>query len=149
VPIPDYQGVPVSPAKVVACIIRRESNGDPDIVNPDSGATGLMQIMPMHFEEGQDPCEPDWNVRKGLSIFEDKIRKSEDLYRALFWYSGKASRPEAPFVEDYWEPFVGWYKQFWGVDLEPGGEEDYKKKYEDLRNGAVAAIKTLQAVLDA
>jgi|GEM_PF-1389185 len=148
VPIPDYQGVPVSPAKVVACIIRRESNGDPDIVNPDSGATGLMQIMPFHFEEGQDPCEPEWNIRKGLSIFEEKITKAKDLYRALFWYSGKADRPEAPFIQDYWEPFVAWYKAFWGVDLQPS-EVDYKKKYDDLRNGAVAAINTLQAVLDA
>lgn len=148
VPIPDYQGIAVSPAKVVACIIRRESNGDPNIVNPDSGATGLMQIMPFHFEEGRDPKDPDWNVRKGLSIFAGKIAKAQDLYRALFWYSGKAGRPEAPFIEEYWEPFVAWYKEFWGVDLEPDGV-DYKKKYEGLRNGVVAAIRTLQAVVDA
>jgi len=149
VPIPDYQGVPVSPAKAIACLIMRESRGDPDIVNPDSGATGLMQIMPFHFEEGQNPCDPEWNIRKGFSIFEDKITKAKDLYRALFWYSGKADRLEAPFIEDYWEPFVAWYKEFWAVALDAEEEVNYEKKYRDLRNGAVAAITTLQAVLDA
>jgi len=147
VPIPDYEGIPVSPAKTVACIMMKESSGDPGATNPETGAAGLMQIMPMHFEEGQDPYEPEWNVKKGLSIFEDKITKSNDLFTALFWYSGKADRPVGPFTWDYWEPFVAWYKEFWGVDLEPGEEVDWEKKYTNLRNGVVAAINTLEAVL--
>lgn len=42
-----YSGTPVPP-----WIIDRESGGDPNAVNPSSGAYGCYQLMPMHYNGG-------------------------------------------------------------------------------------------------
>jgi len=77
-----------------------------------------MQIMPFHFEEGQDPFDPEWNIRKGLAILKQKVDITGDLQMALFYYSGRKNRPWEPFIRDYWQSFIRFYKDFWGIDLE-------------------------------
>lgn len=158
VPIPPVNGIHVSPAKVMAVIIKRESEGKRMATNPESGAAGLCQIMPFHFESGQDPYDPEWNVRKGLSILQDKLypknASARELQKALFYYSGKADRPWEPFIELYWAPFVKWYKEFWGIDLEPSEANELREEIARLKKGRendraamVAARNTLDAAL--
>lgn len=123
VPIPDHKGVHISPAKLLACMIMKESSGNHQATNLVTGATGLMQIMPMHFRGAQDPYDPEWNIGAGLRDLERKLfppnKPPRDLQKALFYYSGRAERSFQVFIERYWGFIVEKYKQFWGVDLEP------------------------------
>jgi len=119
VPIPDYNGVPVSPAKVVTCIIKIESNGDPKAVGGAGHAHGLMQIWKDHHP-GKNLFDPEVNIRTGLEILKNKLAIDWSLQGALYYYSGgKAWASRELYKEKYWQPFVEYYKQFWGVDLEP------------------------------
>ena len=59
-PAPNYQPGPVSSGNVGDCtgfsvpdyIIQRESGGDPNAVNPSSGAYGCSQTLPSHYQPG-------------------------------------------------------------------------------------------------
>jgi len=148
VPIPDYNGIHISPAKLLACMIMRESRGDPLAVNPITGAAGLLQIMPFHFEPGQDPYEPEWNIRKGLSILENKLYPKSapprPLQKALFYYSGTADRPWQPFIDQYWNFIVEKYKTFWGIDLEPEPTPDWEAKYKRLKDVIATEVALME-----
>lgn len=54
---------------VLAC----ESNGDPNVVNPLSGVTGLFQIHPIWFDhpEMDDPFDPEDNTRFAAWLWND------------------------------------------------------------------------------
>lgn len=54
-------------------IMRCESNCDPGAHNP-SGASGLLQLMPMWWRGQGDPYDPEFNLSRGL-----------DVYRAQGW----------------------------------------------------------------
>lgn len=85
----------VDPA-LVRAIIELESGGQPDAVNPTSGAMGLMQIVPatwdaqvaeMHLYFGttpemkpMDPFDPYDNVRVGLWLLSNLLRKYPDAH---------------------------------------------------------------------
>jgi len=142
VPIDDYKGKHISPGKTLPCIVGIESKGDPRAKNKESGCVGLCQIHPMHFEEGQDPYEPEWNIRKGLEVLDWGLgQATEDGYgrhiqHGLFYYGGRADRPWEGFLNTYWsrvDPpgFVQYYKQFWGIDLEPTGR--IQEALQDIR----------------
>lgn len=101
----------VDPA-LVRAIIERESGGQPDAVNPKTGAMGLMQIVPatwdaqvaeMHLyfgttpeESPMDPLDPYDNVRVGLWLLSHLLRKYPDaLPYALDCYAmGEAGAME-------------------------------------------------------
>lgn len=85
----------VDPA-LVRAIIERESGGQPDAVNPTSGAMGLMQIVPatwdaqvaemnLYFgttseESPMDPFDPYDNVRVGLWLLSHLLHKYPDAH---------------------------------------------------------------------
>ena len=51
-------------------IINRESGGDPAIRNyQGSGATGLLQLMPLHWQGKFDPCNPRANLKYGAKLY--------------------------------------------------------------------------------
>jgi soluble lytic murein transglycosylase-like protein len=49
---------------LLATIMQIESCGHPTIAS-HAGAQGLFQVMPFHFEAGEDPLDPDTNARRG------------------------------------------------------------------------------------
>ena len=51
---------------LAATVMQIESCGDPQAVSP-SGAQGLFQVMPFHFEPGEAMQDPDTNARRGLA----------------------------------------------------------------------------------
>lgn len=83
----------VDPA-IVRAIIERESGWQPDAVNPETGAMGLMQIMPGTWEAqvtemsryfglspaelALDPVDPYDNVRVGIWLLSTLITRYED-----------------------------------------------------------------------
>ncbi len=51
---------------LAATVMQIESCGDPQAVSP-SGAQGLFQVMPFHFEPGEAMQDPDVNAQRGLA----------------------------------------------------------------------------------
>jgi soluble lytic murein transglycosylase-like protein len=73
---------------LVATVMQIESCGNPHAVSR-SGAQGLFQVMPFHFEGGEDMQDPETNARRGLPYLAESLLQSEgDVRRALAGYNG-------------------------------------------------------------
>lgn len=51
---------------LIATLIQIESCGDPSVSSP-AGAQGLFQVMPFHFEPGEDMLDVQTNARRGMA----------------------------------------------------------------------------------
>lgn len=107
---------------IVRAIIERESGGKADAVNPETGAAGLMQIMPRTWdaqvtemsrcfglspaEMDLEPVDPYDNVRVGLWLLATLITKYEDaLPYALDCYAlGEGAAEERLLAMDDYTP---------------------------------------------
>jgi len=65
---------------LVEAVIIVESARDTNAVS-HKGAKGLMQLMPVHLEPGEDPHEPILNIEKGTAYLAQCLRKSRGIYR--------------------------------------------------------------------
>jgi soluble lytic murein transglycosylase-like protein len=95
---------------VIAIIMQIESCGDPMAISP-AGALGLMQVMPFHFEDGENMLNPDRNVQRGMGhLFACLEFGDWDMGRALACYNGG-------FVsEESWASETRAY-YYWGTGL--------------------------------
>ena len=107
---------------IVRAIIERESGGKADAVNPETGAAGLMQIMPRTWdaqvtemsrffglspaELALDPVDPSDNVRVGIWLLSTLITSYEDaLPYALDCYAlGEGAAEERLLAMDDYTP---------------------------------------------
>jgi soluble lytic murein transglycosylase-like protein len=62
---------------LLATIMQIESCGHPD-VSSSAGAQGLFQVMPFHFDAGENQIDPDTNAMRGANF----------LNQCLGWASG-------------------------------------------------------------
>ncbi len=83
---------------VIAIVIQIESCGDSDAVS-GAGALGLMQVMPFHFDYGENMLNPDINVRNGMTVFYECLTQFADwnLGLALACYNGGPSVTQQDF----------------------------------------------------
>jgi len=73
---------------IAATIMQIESCGDPQALS-HAGAQGLFQVMPFHFEAGEDAFNPDTNAFRGLSFYSYVLDLTGgDVGRALAGYNG-------------------------------------------------------------
>jgi len=73
---------------LVATVMQIESCGDPR-VRSSAGAAGLFQVMPFHFENGENPNDPDTNARRGLGYLKQSMAAANgDVRLALAGYNG-------------------------------------------------------------
>jgi len=71
---------------LVASIVEAESSFRPDAVSP-KGALGLMQLMPFHFGELDEPFDPQLNLDRGTAFLATLERRYEgDLRLAVAAY---------------------------------------------------------------
>ncbi len=77
---------------VIAIVVQIESCGDP-VVLSGAGAVGLMQVMPFHFDNGENMLNPDTNVQRGMGVFYECLTQFSDwdLGLALACYNGGPS----------------------------------------------------------
>ncbi len=90
----DKHGVPV---EVLSAMLATENDiGNPNAVNPDSGAVGLGQFMPGTAEElGIDPKDPAQAIdaaAKYLAQLEHEFGNWQDALRAYNWGPGNVRR---------------------------------------------------------
>lgn len=73
---------------LVATVMQIESCGNPQ-AGSHVGALGLFQVMPYHFQEDEEPYDPDTNALRGLGYLSDSL-KSADGHAglALAGYNG-------------------------------------------------------------
>jgi murein DD-endopeptidase MepM/ murein hydrolase activator NlpD len=123
-------GVPV---EMVLAIINNESGGDPNAQsadNPGQGsAKGLMQVMPFHFQPGENPFDPDTNLDKGVKYLASVYKQfGNDPDRAMAAYFGgpSAVRPDGSiatergdvnitigkYLSERWRPALAAYRQY-------------------------------------
>lgn len=69
-------GVPV---EAILALMDGESSGDPNAQsahNPGYGtAKGLLQTLSLHYSAGENPFDPDTNLRVGIKLFSDTYHK--------------------------------------------------------------------------
>lgn len=73
---------------IVATIMQIESCGDPEAVS-SAGAQGLFQVMPFHFEIGEEMLNPEANAYRGLSYYNQQLGETGgDVFRSFAGYNG-------------------------------------------------------------
>ena len=81
---------------IVATIMQIESCGDPKAVS-SAGAQGLFQVMPGHFEAGENMLDPDTNAMRGLNYYNVGLQyHNGDKFLSFAGYNGghgTAARP--------------------------------------------------------
>ncbi len=78
-------------AHLLATVMQIESCGHPTVISP-AGAQGLFQVMPFHFEAGEDMLEPDTNAARGADYLHYCADAADGVIgRALACYNGGPS----------------------------------------------------------
>ena len=73
---------------LVAVILQIESCGNP-FARSSAGAMGLFQVMPFHFQFGENPYDPDINALRGLNYLARSLQAANgDARFALAGYNG-------------------------------------------------------------
>lgn len=73
---------------LVAVVMQIESCGDP-FARSSAGAMGLFQVMPFHFQAGENPYQPEINAQRGLDYLARSLTASHGNVRlALAGYNG-------------------------------------------------------------
>lgn len=97
-------------ANLIATVMQIESCGDPQAIS-SAGAMGLFQVMPYHFEAGEDPYKPETNARRGLDYLNQALGARDGVIRFGFaGYNGGitgAKRPESQWANET-QRYVYW-----------------------------------------
>jgi hypothetical protein len=73
---------------ILATVIQIESCGD-HLVGSSAGAQGLFQVMPFHFEDGEDPHDPETNAKRGIGYLIGGLERSDGhIGLAMAGYNG-------------------------------------------------------------
>lgn len=101
-------------ANLVATVMQIESCGNPQALSP-AGAMGLFQVMPYHFEAGENAFAPDTNARRGLGYLSQSLAAFEgNAGMAMAGYNGGingASRPHSQWAQET----IGYL--YWGSNI--------------------------------
>ena len=105
---------------LVATVMQIESCGFL-LAESGAGAKGLFQVMPYHFQEGENPFEPDTNAKRGLKYLRQAKEAGGSSRMALAGYNGGINGAAQP--DDQWTDETTRYV-YWGIRI-----------YKDARNG--------------
>jgi len=111
---------------LIATVMQIESCGNPKALSP-AGAQGLFQVMPYHFQTGEDPFAPGINARRGLKYLRESLEAGGNVRLALAGYNGGiqgASRPQ-----ENWPAETKRYV-YWGRGI-----------YKDAKNGKSSSAR--------
>ena len=108
-------------ANLIATVMQIESCGNP-FAKSGAGAMGLFQVMPYHFESGEDPFKPATNALRGIDYLQRALVARGGIIRLGFaGYNGGitgAQRPESQWANET-QRYV-----YWGTGI-----------YDDAVNG--------------
>ena len=97
---------------IIATIMQIESCGDPGAASY-AGAQGLFQVMPFHFDAGEDMLDPDTNAMRGMAFFNRQLEYTGwDIYLSFAGYNGgyAASGSSYPYWASETKRYFTWAK---------------------------------------
>jgi len=75
-------------ADILATVMQIESCGQ-YLVSSPAGAQGLFQVMPFHFEDGEDPLDVDTNAKRGINYLREGLELADGhIGLAMAGYNG-------------------------------------------------------------
>lgn len=84
---------------IIATIMQIESCGDPNAVS-GAGAQGLFQVMPFHFEAGEDMQYPDTNAFRGMKFYNTMLAHTGgDVLLSFAGYNGGYAAADHPYEQ--------------------------------------------------
>lgn len=100
---------------IIAIIMQIESCGHP-FISSSAGAQGLMQVMPFHFDDGENQLDPETNAYRGLNHLGDCLGWTDyDLGVSFACYNGGPSvigrSPDQWFAESRY--YFEWGTRLW------------------------------------
>ncbi|GAB4521928.1 MAG: hypothetical protein Fur0018_03040 [Anaerolineales bacterium] len=96
---------------LVATVMQIESCGDPRAIS-HAGAMGLFQVMPFHFQPGENPYDPDTNAMRGMAYLHRALDAfGQNPRLALAGYNGGIGG--ASQAESLWSAEMVRYA-YWG-----------------------------------
>lgn len=99
---------------LIATVMQIESCGDPG-ARSGAGAMGLFQVMPYHFEDGENPYIPDMNALRGLGYLKKSLDTANGDFRLAFaGYNGGIG--VIPLPEASWAAETVRYA-YWGSGI--------------------------------
>lgn len=118
---------------LVAIVMQIESCGYQDAVS-SAGATGLFQVMPFHFDQGEVMHDPETNAYRGMLFLSDLLQQTSDVGLAFAGYNGGPGVMVRSW--DTWPNETQRYYR-WATGI-----------YQDIQNGHTQS-ETLQRWLEA
>ena len=120
---------------LVATVMQIESCGAPNVVSR-AGAMGLFQVMPYHFEDGEDSFNPGTNAKRGLSYLKRSLdAHNGDERLGMAGYNGGIAGTQR--AESSWAAETKRYA-YWGYGIymdSMAGKSDSPTLEEWLRAG--------------
>ena len=99
---------------LIATVMQIESCGDPKAIS-SAGASGLFQVMPFHFKDGEDRFDPQTNALRGLGYLKESLSESAgDVRLGLAGYNGGISIIQKE--ESHWPDETQRYAE-WGTGI--------------------------------
>ena len=99
---------------LVATVMQIESCGDPNALS-SAGAMGLFQVMPFHFDAGENGFDPQTNAKRGLAYLQQSLEAHNgDQGMALAGYNGGISGSQRP--ASFWANETQRYF-YWGTGI--------------------------------
>ncbi|MCL4870191.1 MAG: transglycosylase SLT domain-containing protein [Anaerolineae bacterium] len=123
----------IADANLVAIVMQIESCGFQDARSP-AGATGLFQVMPFHFDVGENHYDPETNAYRGMLFLSQLLAQANDVGLAFAGYNGGPSVMVRNW--DRWPNETQRYYR-WATGI-----------YQDIQNGETSS-PTVQRWLDA
>jgi hypothetical protein len=114
---------------LVATVMQIESCGDPK-ARSNAGAMGLFQVMPYHFQAGENPYHPPTNAKRGLAYLKQSQAKGGNIKLTLAGYNGGiqgAQRPPSAWKEETIR-YVYWGK---GIYEDAKAGKDHSPRLEE------------------
>jgi hypothetical protein len=130
---------------LVATVMQIESCGDPRALS-SAGAIGLFQVMPYHFETGENPYLPNTNAQRGLGYLKQSLASANGNYRLAFaGYNGGIG--VIPKAETSWAAetirYVYWGSGIYGDALQ--GASSSARLDEWLSSGGASLCEQAHA----
>jgi soluble lytic murein transglycosylase-like protein len=98
---------------MVATVMQIESCGDPQALSI-AGAQGLFQVMPFHFQPGEDAFHPDTNAMRGMTFLADLVEQFGQPGLAFAGYNGGPGNAVKSY--EFWPNETQRY-YYWGTGI--------------------------------
>lgn len=124
---------------LIATVMQIESCGDPQATS-SAGAMGLFQVMPFHFDGGENPYDPMVNARRGLDYLRRALEaRNGDPRLGMAGYNGGisgAQRPESQWAAET-QRYVYWGA---GIYLDARAGKDNSARLDEWLNHGGASL---------